>query len=82
MKTFKTLSCEDVAFARSVFIALIQSGQIKMTEIDLSQEDPLAAREKLDWVFRRAFPVFESSLAVIDEENTVALDVEREVEGR
>ena len=68
MKTYKNFSRDDVEFARSVFVALIQSGQIRVTEMDLTQDTAENCREKVGLVLRKVFPLFEVALRDLDNE--------------
>lgn len=68
MNTYKNFQRDDVEFARSVFIALIQSGQIRLTEMDLTREQPDECREKMKMVLRQVFPLLGNSLRDLDRE--------------
>ena len=68
MKSYNNFSRDDVEFARSVFVALIQSGQIRVTEMDLTHDSPQACHEKLSIVLHQVFPLFENVLRNLDDE--------------
>ena len=68
MNTYKNFQRDDVEFARSVFIALIQSGQIRLTEMDLTREQPDECRAKMRMVLRQIFPLLGNALRDVDGE--------------
>lgn len=68
MKTYKNFQRDDIEFARSVFIALIQSGQIRLTEMDLTHDSADDCKEKMSILLHQVFPLLENSLRDLDEE--------------
>jgi hypothetical protein len=68
MNTYKNFQRDDVEFARSVFIALIQSGQIRVTEMDLTRDQADECRAKMRMVLRQIFPLLGNALSDVDRE--------------
>lgn len=68
MKSYENFTRDDVEFVRSVFVALIQSGQIQVTEMDLTHDSPQDCQEKMSLVLRQVFPLLGNALRDLDDE--------------